>query len=118
MRQQHLYRFGVALAAFATVTGCAVPEQRVGCAAGLYSANQLFPRSPRVDCTFGDAVNVAVARQVMDKEAAIKNANKDAAGMDGVAAKESLDRYLKSFRTPDPAPNVFSIGVSGQSGAK
>ncbi len=121
MTQQKLYGIGVALAALAMVNGCASPEQRVDCAAGRYSgytANELFPMTPRVDCTFGDAVNIAKARHMMDKDAAIRNANKDAAGIDGVAAKESLDRYHKSFRTPEPAPNVFSIGVSGQSGGQ
>lgn len=73
------------------------------------------PLAPRLDASFGDAVNIAKARQVIDKDAPTKNAAKDAAGLDGQAAKAVIDRYEKSFVTPEPQPNVFAIGVSGSS---
>jgi hypothetical protein len=68
--------------------------------------------TPQLDSTFGDAVNMAKARQALDKDAPIKNANRDVVGLDGIAAKEAVDRYHRSFRIPDPPANVFSIGVS------
>jgi hypothetical protein len=109
----------LALAAAAMATGCAPLVARVDCAAGQYygidAQGQLFPTTPRLDCDFGDSVNMAVARQTLDKDAAVKNAKKDVAGLDGVAAREALVRYQKSFQTPEPTPNVFSIGVSGGS---
>ena len=73
--------------------------------------------TPQLDCRFGDAVNMAVARQVIDKDAATKNAGKNAAGMDGASAKEAIDRYHKSFRTPEPATSAFTIGVTGSQSA-
>jgi hypothetical protein len=71
--------------------------------------------TPELDRTFGDAVNMARTGQAIDRDAALKNANKSAAGLDGIAAKEVIDRYQKSFRSPDPPPNVFAIGVSSGS---
>jgi hypothetical protein len=107
----------LALAVAAMAAGCAPLIPRVDCAAaqyyGIQSGGELIPTTPRLDCEFGDAVNTAVARQVRDKDAAVKNAKNDVAGLDGVAASEALVRYQKSFRTPEPTPNVFSIGVSG-----
>ncbi|MES2299563.1 MAG: hypothetical protein V4582_21175 [Pseudomonadota bacterium] len=32
-------------------------------------------------------------------------------GMDGVAAKASIDRYEKAAQAPAPVPNVLTIGV-------
>ena len=75
------------------------------------------PLNPRLDASFGDAVNLAKARQVIDKDAPAKNAKLDAAGLDGRAAKSVIDRYEKSFTTPEPTPNVFAIGVTGSTGA-
>jgi hypothetical protein len=111
----------VALAAAMMAAGCAPLIPRVDCASGQYygidAKGELFPSTPRVDCNFGDSVNMAVARQTLDKDAATRNAKKDVAGLDGVAAREALVRYQKSFRAPEPTPNVFSIGVSGGSGS-
>jgi hypothetical protein len=108
-----------ALAVAALATGCAPLVPRVDCAAGQYSGFdswQAWPETPRLDCAFGESVNTAIAQQTIDKNAGAKNAAKDAAGIDGVAAREALVRYQKSFRTPEPTPSVFSIGVSGGSG--
>ena len=91
----------------------------IACAATLLAALPgCETLTPRLDSTFGDAVNVAKARQILDKDAAVRNASKDVAGLDGVAAREAMDRYYKSFKTPEPTPNVFQMGVSGtQSGS-
>jgi hypothetical protein len=117
MKRTRTSDVALVFAVAAMAAGCAPFNQRVDCAAGQYygidSRGEIFPTTPRVDCNFGDSVNMAVARQTMDKDAAIRNANKDVAGLDGIAAREALVRYQKSFRTPEPTPNVFSIGVSG-----
>jgi hypothetical protein len=108
------------LAVVVGLAGCETLYPRVDCAGGNYwgwTANEMFPRSPRLDCQFGDAVNTAVARQVLDKDAAARNAGKTAAGMDGASAKEIVDRYHKSYRAPEPNTSAFTIGVgSGSSG--
>jgi hypothetical protein len=120
MKKQQGLGIGAALAIVVLTAGCGTLIPRVDCASGQYygvTNNEMFPETPRLDCRFGDAVNLAKARQVLDKDAAARNAGKNAAGVDGVAAKAALDRYEKSFRTPEPTPSVFSIGVSGGSGS-
>ncbi len=74
------------------------------------------PMTPRLDGTFGEAVNLAKAQQVIDKDAPAKNAGKSAAGISGSVAKLITDRYEKTFCAPETAPNVFAIGVSGSTG--
>ena len=103
--------------ATALVAGCTSLVQPVDCASNQYAGytrNELFPTSPRLDCAFGEAVDMAVARQIADKDAAAKNANKGA-GIDGAAAKEAIDQYRKSFRSPEAPASPFTIGISGSS---
>ena len=71
------------------------------------------PMTPRLDASFGEAVTLARARQVIDNDAPAKNAGKSVAGISGGVAKLITDRYEKSFCAPEVAPNVFAIGVSG-----
>lgn len=73
--------------------------------------------TPNYDARFTDSVRMAQARQTMDPGATVRNANKDAAGLDGPAARAAYDRYLFSFIRPQPQPNVFTIGVGSGSGA-
>lgn len=116
---KHAMRNAMALAASAALALLAADgatAQRVECAAGQYygpTDNEIFPKTPRLDCTFGQTVNMAIARQIIDKDAGVKHAAKRAAGMDGVAAKEAIDRYQKSFRSPEPNGSAFTIGVTG-----
>ncbi len=114
MRLQRIEMLAAALAA-AMAAGCAT----VDCASGQYygaTANEVWPMTPRYDCTFGSTVDMAVARQVADKDAAARNAGK-VPPMDGVASREAVDRYLKSYRAPEPNTSAFTIGVTGsQSG--
>lgn len=58
---------------------------------------------------FGDAVRAAKARQIINPDASRNTARPD--GMDGIAAKATMDRYEKSYETPPPPVNVFTIGV-------
>ncbi len=64
--------------------------------------------TPYLDEHFGDAVRAARLAQTMHPDA-----GRDAdpvAGMDGVAAKESMTRYGDSFKNPPPVTNVVNIG--------
>lgn len=71
--------------------------------------------TPRLDEHFGDAVNAAKAQQIVDPNAAL---NRDpVAGVDGQAANSAVDRYHRSFQTPTPPANVFTIGVGTSGGA-
>ena len=116
MRKHRMTKIAATLAAVVMVAGCESMVQRVDCASGQYdgvTANAVFPQTPRLDCEFGKSVDMAVARQVIDKDAAARNADRKTAGIDGIAAKEAIDRYQKSFRSPEPNTSAFTIGVTG-----
>lgn len=67
--------------------------------------------TPQWDAHFGDTVRIARAQQVLNPAAA---GNADpVAGLDGRSARSALERYHKSFATPEPVSNSFTIGVSG-----
>ena len=84
-----------ALVAIGMMTGCA-------------------PTTPRVDQHFGEAVNTAKAQQTINPDA---SRNTDpVAGLDGQAAKSTIDRYQKTYQTPPPPINVFTIGVGSSAG--
>ena len=87
---------------------CLVVLLSSGCGANRFGGNGLSER------TFGDAVRAAIARQTLNP-AASQNST-DASGLDGPAAKGTIDRYQKSFETPPAAVNVYTIGVGGGAG--
>ena len=60
----------------------------------------------------GASVSLTMAQQVLDPAAGM---NRDpVSGMDGQAAKSAYDHYQKTYRAPEPQPNVFTIGVGGR----
>ena len=59
----------------------------------------------------GASVSLAMAQQIRDPGAGLKPAPVD--GMDGQAAKSVYDAYQKTYRAPQPQPNVFTIGIGG-----
>ena len=67
--------------------------------------------TPQWDANFGNSVRTAFAQQIINPDA---SQNPDpVSGMDGRAARETMDRYQKSFTEPKPQPNIFTIGVGG-----
>lgn len=72
--------------------------------------------TPIYDEKFGNAVRTVRAMQTVNPDAGL---NPDpVAGMDGVAATESLRRYHDSFKTPPPVTNVINIGGGITGGGK
>ncbi len=75
--------------------------------------------TPRLDSKFGDTVNAAKAQQTLHPEASQNT--ETVVGMDGKAARSTIERYHKSFEQPPATGNVFTIGVgtggSGSSGS-
>ena len=67
--------------------------------------------SPILDAQFGKSVSLIKAQQTLNPSAS-RNTN-PVSGLDGVAAKSAYDAYQKSFRTPEPVSNAFSIGIGG-----
>jgi len=66
-------------------------------------------QTPNLDEHFGDAVNAAKAQQTINPDAS-QNTN-PVLGIDGQAAKGTIDRYHKSYEQPSATPNIFNIGV-------
>ena len=65
---------------------------------------------PEVDRRAGEAVMSAQGAQTLNPRPV---RDPDAvSGIDGRAAKESMDRYVESFRAPPPNINVINIGGS------
>lgn len=74
----------------------------VGATAGCAS------RTPVLDERLGDAVREARAKQTINP-----NASRDAdpvLGLDGLAARESIERYKDASKAPPPVTNVINIG--------
>lgn len=71
------------------------------------------PMSPRTDAQFGDAVKQGTYRQIID--AGSGSTFRAAPGLDGAAAKATIDRYHKSFVTPQAQPDALAIGIGGVS---
>ena len=60
---------------------------------------------------YGAIVSLTMTQQVLDPMAGAKHATVD--GVGGQEAKSTYDAYQKTFRAPQPQPNVFTIGVGG-----
>ncbi len=87
----------------ATVLLALSPTMLAACAAP--------PPGARFGAQFGDAVRIALARQVARPDAA---GNADpVAGIDGRSARAALERYQHSFAEPAPQPVTFMLGGSG-----
>jgi hypothetical protein len=63
----------------------------------------------RSDTRFGDTVTHAIRAQTIDPAGVGTNGLKS--GLDGQAAKATVDRYHKSFEQPQSLGNVYTIGV-------
>lgn len=89
-------------------------ELITGMSAGLLAMAVLAgcaPTTPRLDATFGDAVNQAKAQQTLNPNA---SRNTDpVAGIDGQAANSIIDRYHKAYQAPAPAPTGAIGTITG-----
>jgi hypothetical protein len=63
---------------------------------------------PEVDQREGQAVRDARAAQTFNLQASSNP--KPVSGIDGRAAKEAMDRYVDSFKSPPPTTNIINIG--------
>jgi hypothetical protein len=67
---------------------------------------------PERDLRFGQAVISAREAQTLNPQAGPTRDPSVVSGIDGRAAKETMDRYVDSFKAPPPTVNVFNIGGS------
>lgn len=61
-----------------------------------------------LDARFGDAVRQARAQQTLNPQAG--NNTDPVAGIDGVAAQNTIEQYHKGFSEPPPTFNILGIG--------
>lgn len=74
-------------------------------AAALVGCQSYWDRDPQ----FGSSVNDAVKAQAVNPNAPQVNASRPKQGMDGVAAKKSIDNYDKSFDAKTPGTTGTSL---------
>ena len=67
--------------------------------------------TPNYDQHFGEALRNAKRQMTINPNAAIDNPG-PAPSLDGMAARETMQRYQESFKTPPQAVNVINIGGS------
>lgn len=74
--------------------------------------------TPNYDSRFGDAVRQARQRMTINPDAGREPSA--ATGLDGLAAREAVDRYHSTFKAPPPVVNVINIGgaISGAGGSQ
>jgi hypothetical protein len=70
--------------------------------------------SPDYDSLFGDATRVLNAQQLIDPQAAQRNADA-VPPTDGRTMREAMDRQVESYKKPPPT-SVVNIGLSGGTG--
>ena len=80
-----------------------------GIAGSLLLCGCVATTSPYLDSRFGAAVERNSSLQTRDPEAGANHLSPE--GMDGIAAKNAVDRYHNSFRQPPPQQNILSIGI-------
>ena len=73
------------------------------------------PTSPAFDRSFGDSVKALQAQQVRNPNASLANRDKLPDGIDGRAARETMERYERSFGAPTPQTSAFSININNAS---
>ena len=64
--------------------------------------------APFMESRLGEAVRTARVQQTIDLEAS-KNTD-PVLGIDGKAAKTSMDRYHQSFEAPPPSFTIINVG--------
>jgi hypothetical protein len=64
--------------------------------------------TPYLDSQFGQANRMMQAQQTINPQGLAGNPS---TGVDGKAAKSGYDQYEKSFRSPEPQTQAFTIGL-------
>jgi hypothetical protein len=72
--------------------------------------------TPTFDASFGDGMRSLMAQQIRHPEAPDANRQRNADGIDGRSARETMERYVKgSIEPARTAPN-FQLGAGGDQG--
>jgi hypothetical protein len=88
------------------------PRTALAILAGALAWSCAAPPLPDDDRSLGEAVVAAKSRQVLNPTPA----KGPVAGLDGVAANESVQRYYDSFKAPPPTFVIINSGAAGAGG--
>lgn len=67
--------------------------------------------TPVLDARFGESVTIMQAQQTRDPDASRRNEDRPVDGMEGRAARETMDRYYKSFSERNQPGNALTINI-------
>ena len=67
--------------------------------------------TPNLDKQFGQSTRALTAQQIINPNAAIDNAANTVSGIDGRAARDTVDRYQRGFAEPVRTGGSFTIGI-------
>ncbi len=77
------------------------------------------PTTPAFDRYYGESVKTLMAEQVIQPNASVANQNRIPEGLDGRSARETMERYQRSFTQPArPAPFVLGIGGGSEASSQ
>lgn len=75
------------------------------------AASACAPTTPRLDARFGESVAIMRAQQTRDPDASSRNADRPVDGIEARAARETMDRYYKTFTEPEKPGNSLTINL-------
>jgi hypothetical protein len=88
----------------------------IGAISGFLCLGACANTTPNFSQGFGNEARTLWAQQTRNPEASVKNKDKLPDGIDGKAARQTLERYQKSFGEPPRPSNVFTIGIGSGGG--
>lgn len=86
-------------------------------AGALLALTACAPTTPAFDQDFGSSVRKLQAQQVRNPNATVANQGKLPDGIDGRAARETVERYERTFENPPRQPSTFILGVGSNAGS-
>ncbi len=92
------------------------PLHKLGMASVILCLSACASTTPSFTKDFGSETRTIVAQQTRNPDASVKNKDKMPDGIDGKAARQTLERYQKSFGEPPRNTNSFTIGIGGGGG--
>jgi hypothetical protein len=72
--------------------------------------------TPTFDANFGEGVRRLMAQQVRHPDATEANRHRDADGIDGRTARETMERYVRGSVEPARTAPSFQLGTGGEQG--
>jgi len=73
--------------------------------------------TPTFDAAFGDSIRQLTAQQTRHPDATRANRDRNADGIDGRTARETMERYVKGAVEPTRTAPIFNFGAGNESGA-